>query len=451
MKKNQIFALLLACVIVFTTPSTASAVQGENIEGTAFSAEVQDTQCLETVNNYFTMRRDAVNMRNVPISLSETDFGQAQDALMRAETMRSFWEEWGVYIVSVETELRDYQVMETEEDGTVQIGVYEWTWINYNGKDETEEPTDRMGFGTTHLLTCVASGDGGYVVIKDVSGDSEMSHYGSDICVYTQSDAEAETEVLDSNVQTEGQGMMPQVVTFLENSKGMPNLDACIEYADTWAKSRNTTQYFSSTADCANFVSQCIAAGGFVNDPRNNADQNCYNDSTQWFFHRGTNLYDSSPKTWRVVGSFFNYWGARYEEEALQTEVGTDGIKRITNLYPGNPVCLKNKSHVVICTGYDSDGRPYINGHTDDQYHFVITAGTGSGNYGTTVKILSGYCANGKHTANTESYRSNIYGHWHNCSVCNTGATPITSHTNVYNNEVYTCTVCGYQNEFALS
>ena len=37
---------------------------------------------------------------------------------------------------------------------------------------------------------------------------------------------------------------------------------AAVRYADTWALSRNPAYWSSQTDDCANFVSQCVAAGG---------------------------------------------------------------------------------------------------------------------------------------------------------------------------------------------
>lgn len=66
------------------------------------------------------------------------------EAIRRAKAMRAYWEEWGVYIVSIETALQNLQLKRFQDRHAV-ISVYEWTWVNYNwtGKDDTA--TDRMG------------------------------------------------------------------------------------------------------------------------------------------------------------------------------------------------------------------------------------------------------------------------------------------------------------------
>jgi RHS repeat-associated protein len=47
--------------------------------------------------------------------------------------------------------------------------------------------------------------------------------------------------------------------------EGMYDRNAAKEYAKKWSESRNT-EYYDYSSDCANFVSQCLLAGGFKMD-----------------------------------------------------------------------------------------------------------------------------------------------------------------------------------------
>ena len=174
------------------------------------------------------------------------------------------------------------------------------------------------------------------------------------------------------------------------NSNVNMDVNALIDYADQYVVHEyspvmmNTSYYNSpeygyySNADCANFVSQCLRAGGMSFDygtGKNNENP----DATQWWYDTYTtptnNNYNVSPLAWRYVPHFILYWTNQGYANVTATA---------SNVYPGNPV-LQGTNHVGICVGYNSAGTPIINAHNRDVYHVPYTM-IGSSNR-TTIQI----------------------------------------------------------------
>ena len=217
----------------------------------------------------------------------------------------------------------------------------------------------------------------------------------------------------------------------------MPDLAACLNYAIAYGgANRNNAVYAdlsNSGGDCANFVSQCLAAGGFENDPGLAADQ-VYNSATQWWNRKDGTSYSS--KAWRGAISIQTYWGARYSIVNIAVDM--------SNIYPGNPIFTNNNGHVAICTGYSTAGTPLHSGHTSNVDQMPIVCGTGDNYYGKTMLIQTGYCS-GAHTSGAMVHNS--LWHWHKCTVCGAGATSPTAHSYTLVNSKYVCTVCGYETD----
>ncbi len=145
-----------------------------------------------------------------------------------------------------------------------------------------------------------------------------------------------------------------------------------VAYAEQWSGSKRNPDYRSySGADCMNYVSQCLRAGGLET-------------GSDW-----------QPYTASWVGcvSFVNAMRAR-------------GYQVIENpsadqIYPGNPVLFQWKgssyewSHATICVGYDGNGTPIVNGHTRDREHVRWNYGASSASRMCTVLINDGYSNNG--------------------------------------------------------
>lgn len=117
-----------------------------------------------------------------------------------------------------------------------------------------------------------------------------------------------------------------------------------VSYAETWGGKKRNPEYLSHSADCMNFVSQCLYAGGLAT-------------GSDW------QLYNSA---WNCVTPFVR----------VMRERGYQVIENPTasQIYPGNPVIYHwtnepyEWSHATICVGYEN-GVPIVNGHTRDVSH----------------------------------------------------------------------------------
>ena len=125
------------------------------------------------------------------------------------------------------------------------------------------------------------------------------------------------------------------------------NINGALAYADQWALSRNPaySDYTGRGGDCANFVSQCLCAGGLPTD--------------------GTWYKDS--KAWIAVIALSNYLCDRYGLPRLSADN--------SNIQVGSPVCYQWHSnwqagyrlnHVTLCVGRNAQGVPIVSGHTRD-------------------------------------------------------------------------------------
>lgn len=156
------------------------------------------------------------------------------------------------------------------------------------------------------------------------------------------------------NVQRKGWVSLALAVMTVIISVGIPtkelhasgyNYQQAVAYAETWGGKKRNPEYLSHSADCMNFVSQCLYAGGLTTG----SDWQPYNSA------------------WNCVTPFVR----------IMRERGYQVIENPTadQIYPGNPVIYhwKNEpydwSHATICVGYDSNGTPIVNGHTRDVSH----------------------------------------------------------------------------------
>lgn len=145
------------------------------------------------------------------------------------------------------------------------------------------------------------------------------------------------------------------------------NYQQAVAYAETWGGSNRNPAYSNfSGADCANYVSQCLYAGGLVTG----SDWQPYNSA------------------WNTV---------TYMVRAMKAR-GYQVIENPTanQILPGNPVIYQWKdssaewSHATICVGYDSNGVPIVNGHTTDRYHVNWNYAAGSASKMCTILINDG-------------------------------------------------------------
>lgn len=144
------------------------------------------------------------------------------------------------------------------------------------------------------------------------------------------------------------------ICTYFPSTKacasGGYDVSKAVAYAHQYYENYNPAypDYNSSGGDCANFVSQCLYAGGVQQD-------------SAW--------YSGSP-AWISCNKQIKYFEGK-------------GYKVIdyasaSDIKPGNPVYYYNGSkitHTAICVGYDSNGTPLVAAHNKNHWNYEWTLG----------------------------------------------------------------------------
>ncbi|MEE0956055.1 MAG: amidase domain-containing protein [Eubacterium sp.] len=129
------------------------------------------------------------------------------------------------------------------------------------------------------------------------------------------------------------------------------NIDAAISYADAHVFTRNPAfkDYSNLGGNCANFVSQCLLAGGF---PRT----------------------DDWEKKYSFTGDYHIPWYYAHEHYLYFKQFGTAEKATASNIRRGDPVYYDWDSngridHVALCVGTNASGQPIIDSNTTNSYH----------------------------------------------------------------------------------
>ena len=133
---------------------------------------------------------------------------------------------------------------------------------------------------------------------------------------------------------------------------------AAAAYADRWALGANPKYWSSLDSDCANFVSQCLAAGGLR--PLSDLGVEWYADGTEF-----------PTIAWVNCGAQRRSLSSRAETHTRYIVRSTSSLPRAWAVgdvvYLGNTIAGKNEwQHVIICVGkkggewvYDSHTTAY--------------------------------------------------------------------------------------------
>lgn len=325
-------------------------------------------------------------------------------------------------------------VLSAVPDGEdIQIAVYEWVGITYSC-DGNSDSCDYMGYGVQHWLVLDAEKEvvGDYYRDADMTGIT-MEEYPiemENIFIENQDEIAAfKAEKISQNVS----------VNATASSASAYSPGKAVVYAHMYCgiapknrvdsgaqESGNHTSYYNKeysvylNVDCANFVSQCLRAGGLV------TDQIWYKDSNTWI---------SVVRLTNYLKDVLKYSGA---------------VASSSNIYPGNPVYWLSSdgystNHVMICTGKNSAGVPVIDAHNSDCYRIPYT--NYSKNYKLYTIFISNtythYCSRG-YTSNNASTHTGF------CNMCckeETSAHKGRAGIYSYNSQKHwiSCIDCGYQ------
>lgn len=353
---------------------------GSEIETFSITKEQQENKTESALSEYFSQREQ--DYAGISL-LSVTDEYSVHSEKIKAEMQQreigitEFQENAEIMITDAEiTTLYSEDDIVINEDGTITIFVYEWTFFDYDDLSDEKETTDVSGYGTYHKIT-LEEIDGQYEIISDEYDESDILG----ICTMNET---TEAELVEMGY--EPYDIDSEIRTTMVSTYGMYdgyNPDAAAEYADRYvytgatSGSYNYEGYYNSAyynfnslgGDCANYTSQCIYAGGMPQV----VGSKYGNDG--WYYKSSS---DRSA-TWTGASN-------------LETWMGNNRGNRVTasdsTVYKGSPV-FYNSAHATICVGKNSAGVPIINSHNYDKYH-VKWNYWGSGTTYTTVQLTDG-------------------------------------------------------------
>lgn len=227
----------------------------------------------------------------------------------------------------------------TETDTGYEATVYEWTFFDYDDLSDGVGGSDTAGFGTEHRLTLGYDDAGQLQILADDYTESDVLT-GE---ITAQDSFEADLSA-DQKFAGYISGYDPVKAALYSNKYVNPTPLPGGKVADTSYYNPAYPNYVGQGGDCANFVSQCLTAGGFPT-------------SSQW---------KSGSAAWINCVYQINY---------LRSYGTYIAYPSASDILPGSPMYYNRSAslngewyHVVICSGHNSAGTPVINGHTVDRY-----------------------------------------------------------------------------------
>ena len=278
----------------------------------------------------------------------------------------------------------------SDEGGLIYVTAYEWTFFDYDDLSDDTVTADVSGFGTLHQLTLAPDG-ATYRIVGDVYDESDISGIST---------VKSETQplVLSPAPQGSAQGFCPGY-----------DPDAAARYADghVWNgadmsvsgvfESYYNPEYYNFNSvggDCANYVSQCLYAGGLPQTAGAHSGYDC------WYFDTENNRAD----TW-TRATILRRWLAGHYGRIVDNPTDSD-------ILTGSPVFYSKSggavwNHATICVGVNSAGTPIVNSHNNDRYHVVW-------NYwpaGTTISTVQLTAKAENPAAKTDGLSMSLYGY----------------------------------------
>ena len=227
------------------------------------------------------------------------------------------------------------------ENGTALMDIYEWMTVGY-APDEKEK-ISAAAYGYTFSMKAE----------RDSSGSWEIAAVGNTEQNFSWMEEEAEyaaefqeADFDDRRVISED-GSLEMMAASAAGSYTY-NVSNAIAYADKYCINYNSAynSYKGRGGDCANFVSQCLYAGGFKQDSE------WYKHSVAWI-----NVMKQIAH-FKAYGTFLNATNS--------------------NLIKGNPIYFdwngdSTYDHATICVGRNNSGIAILDSHTKDLYHATWT------------------------------------------------------------------------------
>ncbi|MDD5923922.1 MAG: InlB B-repeat-containing protein [Clostridia bacterium] len=306
-------------------------------------------------------KKDLLKCLNEYISKRESDFINTQDTDNRKNAIRLFEKqsEIEIYDADVTGVLQSC----TSYDDKISINLYEYTFFDYDDTVDTKIAFDVSGFGTNHELLLQMT-NGNIKIIEDNYIDNLIETPD----IHIDEDIDTDIVAENNNNNNNNNRSAPRGYSIYNSY----NVTAAVEYSDEYALSYNTSyaNFNGVGGDCANFVSQCIYAGGM---PQIKCEPYGTNG---WYYKSSSNR----SATWT---------GAKY----LRQWMGNNRGKLVNDpsdadIFVGSPLFVDWTNdgvwdHAYFCIGMNSSGTPIINSHNLDRYHIKWNYGEETARYST--------------------------------------------------------------------
>lgn len=227
----------------------------------------------------------------------------------------------------------------TETEVGYEATVYEWTFFDYDDLSDGVGGSDTAGFGTEHMLTLGYDDAGQLQILSDDYTESDV--LTGELTEQQSLEGDLSADQKSANYVS---GYDPVKAAAYSNKYVSPTPLPDGVASDSSYYNPDYPNYIGQGGDCANFVSQCLYAGGFPT-------------SSQW---------KSGSAAWISCIYQLNYLRPYGTYIAYPT---AEDIRPGSLIYYNRSANLNGEwYHVVICSGHNSAGTPVINGHTFDRY-----------------------------------------------------------------------------------
>ncbi|MGN0626563.1 MAG: amidase domain-containing protein [Oscillospiraceae bacterium] len=352
---KKILSIIIAACCLFSSLFVTSFATNEDPFTTA--------KFEEALNDYFEVREaDFTNSsrtaNNTSVVMSENV--KADNAARKEQIVLKMQNVDNIFAVEVQTTPRVLE-KNVKANGNIEATVYEWTWIEYNSTGKGPA-TDELGYATMHDMLFVPT-ENGYKVERDTYFEGNTTGAVSSDYIIEET----------AFIEDDNSDIITATATPYRPAEAARYADAFVENTPNTVIGQNTDYYnlsiygYIPNNDCANYVSQCLLAGGLE-------------ETDDWYFDSpiGNNSVENCcPVAWRSVTYLTSY---------LTSQGYSKVVASNSNVKMGNPVYVTG--HIVICVGENSSGTPIINGHTNDMYHCPWTWVRATGSTATIRTIL---------------------------------------------------------------
>ena len=271
--------------------------------------------------------------------------GSEENSLDFSEDVISEWDrqgEYTSYVMPAEDMIRTLVPRIkvnacTVENGSANLDIYEWMTVGYASDDMSAVSAAAYGYNFSLKLDCDRSGSWKIASVEDTDQNFDWMQEEVEYSLQAENESADALRVISENGEQE---MMAATAARTYNY----NVANAIAYADKYCINYNSSynSYKGRGGDCANFVSQCLYNGGFLQD------STWYKHSVAWI------------NVMKQIAHFKQY--------------GSFMSANNGNLLAGNPIYFdwngdSTYDHATICVGRNNSGTPILDSHTKDLYH----------------------------------------------------------------------------------